>query len=212
MGKSYVFLYVWKQSNELELSESIRLVRKYFFQPRIIVVGDKPKTPIDQYIPHKQIGNNRGARTTGSILEACKHLDEFVLMWDDQFISDSFNPETTYHRGELIVDKKQGNYSIAVHNTINFLEHYGKPTRNYECHQPYLFNSKKLVEVMDKVAHEHHHLIKSIYCNWYELEDAYLENLKTEHVSKAKTLWNKYGAFSTADNIKQEMVNFIKTL
>jgi hypothetical protein len=212
MSEVITFLYVWKKSNEFELSNSVKLVRKHYPDARICLVGDKPKTEIDLYIPHQQTGECKAAKTSGSVLHAATILDNFVLMTDDTFLNVGYNFTNAYHKGALILNKSLGNYNINIKNTLAFLNHYNKPIYNYECHQPFMFESAKLLELFDKIDYQHHHLMKSLYCNFYGFEDGIKPNLKTNNLKDAAMYYDVHRCFSTTDDINDQIIGFIRSL
>ena len=212
MYKVVTFLYVWKKSNEFELSNSIKLLRKNYPDCKIALVGDVTKCNVDQYIPYIQKGDNRATRVTGAILHAATLLDSFVLMYDDIFLNNGFDFSNAYHRGQLKPDNKVGNYNKNIVNSLKFLEYHNKPTYNFECHQPYLFDSNKLISLFKLINTEHHHLIKSIYCNYYGYEDGFKPNLKTNNIREAKKYYQNHRCFSSTDDITTDMQKFIVSL
>ena len=212
MSKVITFLYVWKKSDEFELENSVKLARKNYPNCRIVLVGDEPKTKVDLYIPHRQVGKCKAKKTSSSILHAAKQLENFVLMNDDTFLNTGFDFTNAYHRGQLVADNNLGNYNLNIINTIKFLEYYNKPLYNFECHQPFMFDSDKLLTLFNTIEIEHHHLMKSIYCNYYNLENGFKPNLKTNNVKDASKHYENNRCFSTTDDITRDMKNFITSL
>lgn len=205
------------KSDEFELSNSIRITRSQFPNCTICLVGDKPKTVVlDRYFAHKQTGNCKAARTSGSIIHGVEQLQslgvsEFVLMSDDEFIFSNykFHPK---NKGLLISRRTNNAYQQAETNTYDWLKFRGMALMNYECHQPCLINADWLLKVMSLIDTSHPHLIKSIYFNTRENSSVLIENLKTASVQKAKQLRIDHGAFSTISVMNNDLKKYIKEL
>lgn len=214
IAKPKNFLFVWINSDEFELINSIGLIRKHYPESSIYLVGDKPKhVYLDKHITFKQKGNVRASRVTSAILHACNFMDEFVLMYDDVFLNEGYDFDNAFYRGELRKDRPSGNYQLCLHNTRKFLEYHNKPTLNYECHQPELINSKMFIELMDQVNwQDNYHLIKSLYFNFYDLPNKQVRNLKTHTPNEAKKLYEDHKCFSSVGGITPQMKNYITSL
>lgn len=216
MGKMN-FVWVFKRSDEFELRHSLRLVRKYYPDANCIVIGDRPKECLfDVHIPHKQDHRLRSTRITKMIVDICHKYDDFILMYDDIFLSDRFDLSKSYHKGELYENVRNPTaYNRCLINVNELLKYEGKTTLNYECHQPQLFNSKKLLKVLKQIDWvENEHVLKSLYCNWYNLGGERITNLKIKmgYLKNAQKFWNEYGCFSTREDMPRELYNWIKEL
>ena len=209
-----IFLWVWIKSDELELRSSVHLVRTHYPDSVIALVGDKPvNVNIDLYIPFKQRGNIRASRVTSAVLHASEQCEDFILMYDDIFLNTGFDFKTALYKGDLKREKPNGNYQQCVVNSRMFLEHHGKPTKNYECHQPQLINGRMLNELMELVEwQDNYHLIKSLYFNWYDTPFLKSRNLKTPTGHEAKRLFEEHRCFSSCGGLRHDLKSYIKAL
>ena len=209
-----LFAYVWRNSNsEFEISQSVRLVKKYFPDCKVVVIGDKPSIKgVDEHIQHRQVEPTRFGRMSGSVRKLCTLYDEFVLMYDDIFLNDKYDfiPK---NRGEL---KPYGNtnYQDIITKCKDYLSEKNLPTLNYECHQPELINSKKFNEIFKNINKNTPHFIKTIYFNHLDLDSDTIPNLKVDshNVIRAKKLWRQHHCFSTGEGLSNEMRAFIRSL
>jgi len=108
-------------------------------------------------------------------------------------------------------------YQIAVKNTIDFLEYFGHPIKNFETHSPILMDSKKLIKTFEQLNwKEDNHFIKSIYLNVNQPKETRAgTNLKLSNcdIQKAEQFLRDYGCFSTGDAfINSVGSNWIKNL
>lgn len=208
------FLYVYKAGKNNEIADSIRLARHFYPSKKIFVIGDKPKVEDVIHIPHKQVSFNRFTRVITMMIDAFSHMDSYILMNDDFFISDRFDLNTYHTCGELRFNpRKPLGYHECLKNTKQWLEYYNLPILKYDCHQPMMFEKEKFLPLLDKLIwKEQMVLIKSIYGNYYKLPNIQIENLKVRSHSEMLNKWQKYGAFSTADNMPKSMVDFIQAL
>lgn len=212
-------VYVFKKSNEFELSQSVRLARKNHPKHPIWLIGDKPKSvEVDKYIPHNQNYQDcRATRITRMLLEVTELTPEFILMYDDIFLNDTYDFKKLHHKAELYIRKSSNGFQKCISNTCEALLYFYKPIKNYECHQPQLINSSKLKEVLSILNWEKNdHVIKSLYFNYFDLgyEDIRSENLKVRGSFKktAQKFWDTYGCFSTSECLTHQDKVFIESL
>lgn len=211
-----IFAYVFKKINsEFELSQSVRLVKKFFPDSKIVVIGDKPTiNGIDEHIPFVQVGATRYERMTRSVIRLCNTFDEFVLMYDDIFLNNQYE-FTPKNRGELYEHGMiNTNYRKIITNCRNILQSRNLPTLNYECHQPEIINSKKFLEIIGTIDITEPHFVKTIYFNHLQPEPDTIPNLKADghNIIKAKRLYRQHHCFSTGEGLSREMKNFIRSL
>lgn len=202
---TFVYPYL-KKENDFCIIKSMQCVRKYYPGAEIFVIGDKPNTDIEFehfFSNHRNI--IKGANVTAQILQfASMHKGEFIYMNDDFFINDKFDFNIVHGSIEML-ERKDGKASIgwnqAVDNTKHFLEHNKYPIRSYECHQPVVFDSKKLIKTMRDVDWKNHdHFIKSLYFNInVPIRFNPIDNVKLiePNLSKAKRYLNDFGCLST---------------
>ena len=184
---------------------SIDWVLASFPNAEIITVGDA--LPNRENIPHKKRYHERGCDVTDKILTFAKEIGgDAVYMNDDFFIGSNFDPYTNIKNGRLQVNPKHSPvYQQACQHTLDFLNHYKYTTFNFECHQPMLFNSIKLIELFDEITwQKHNHFLKSLYLNVNTFLSMDGENLKIgkPDMLKANELLSKYGCFSISDEFK----------
>lgn len=213
------FIYPYKRKdNDFLINESIRVVKKYYPDAKIVTVGDKVEG-VDN-LPCKDKFVIRGCNVTYKMLYASQFYTEFIYMNDDFFINDRYDFNKVYGSNELL-ERKEGKASIswnqAVDNSRHWLEHNGFNVRTYECHQPVKFNSRKLQATFERVDWKKtDHFLKSIYFNVNEPEDITpIENTKliTPNINKASILLNIYGCFSVGQGFLQgQGVDFIRQL
>jgi hypothetical protein len=214
------FVYPFhNESGTFEITHSIRLVKKYFPNAEIFVIGDNPKIDGVTVIPFVQVDNVRGANFTKKVLHFAKMNEgDFVLMNDDFFISDKFRPELVLHGNELTPsDKYSQGYNNSVINSLEMLKHNGLQTINFERHQPTLFNCEKLAYLFKQIDVSQHHFVKSIYHNVYHGEYKYLrsDNLKLAGYKekRARLYLDTFGSFSISDTfLTDEGKQFIQSL
>lgn len=204
---SMVFVYPYiRTADDWDIMRSINWLLAAFPQANIYTIGDA--IPGTTNIPHKKRYTNRGADVSDKILTYARAIGgEFVYMNDDFFINANFQPGIQLQNGHLQINSSHSpNYQQATKNTLEFLSYYGHTTHSYECHQPMLLDSSKLLELFDQITwQEHNHFIKSLYANVYPGQSMPGDNLKIGRpdILKANELLHKYGCFSISDEFKQ---------
>lgn len=207
-------LYIYKHVDNFDITNSIRILKECEQLVNIFIIGDDPKVEGVTHIPHKQMQTNRSSRVFVMILKACGILDDFVLMYDDTFISESFDLKKYYNCGKLKYNQRKPNgYQKCIKNTIDFLEYHKKTTLKYDCHQPMLINSKKFLDMCGNINWMNVDLLpKSLYGNWYELPSTEIENLKASSLTEIKRKYNQYGCVSTTDQPNQFIKEYVLSL
>lgn len=204
---SMVFVYPYiRHINDWDILRSIDWVLTAFPNAEIITVGDA--LPNRENIPHKKRYHERGCDVTDKILTFAKEIGgDAVYMNDDFFVGRNFDPYTNIKNGMLRIDSNHSPvYQQACQHTLDFLNHYKYTTFNFECHQPMMFNSIKLIELFDEITWQrHNHFLKSLYLNVNTFLAMDGENLKIgkPDILKANELLSKYGCFSISDEFKQ---------
>ena len=202
-----VFVYPYiRHINDWDILRSIDWVLAAFPNAEIITVGDA--LPNRKNIPHKKRYHERGCDVTDKILTFAREIGgDAVYMNDDFFVGRNFDPYTNIKNGMLRIDAKHSPvYQQACQHTLDFLNHYKYTTFNFECHQPMMFNSAKLIELFDEITWQrHNHFLKSLYLNVNTFLAMDGENLKIgkPDILKANELLSKYGCFSISDEFKQ---------
>jgi hypothetical protein len=202
-----VFVYPYIQHlNDWDILRSIEWLLDAFPQATVFTIGDA--LPNRENIPHKKRYHERGCDVTDKILTFAREIGgDAIYMNDDFFIGPNFDPYTNLRNGMLKINPEHSPvYQQACKHTLEFLNHYQYTTFNFECHQPMMFNSAKLIELFDEITwQQHNHFLKSMYLNVHTFMSMDAENLKIGRpdLIKANQLLDKYGCFSISDDFKQ---------
>lgn len=201
----FVYPYI-RHLNDWDILRSIEWLMDAFPQAIVFTIGDA--LPNRENIPHKKRYQERGCDVTDKILTFAREIGgDAIYMNDDFFIGPNFDPYTNLRNGMLKINPEHSPvYQQACKHTLEFLNHYQYTTFNFECHQPMLFNSAKLIELFDEITWQHHnHFLKSLYLNVHTFMSMDAENLKIGRpdIMKANQLLDKYGCFSISDDFKQ---------
>lgn len=213
----FVYPYRKRGQSDFMLDLSIKSVLKVYPEARIITVGDKFEE-FENY-PCKDSSHIRGVNVTSKLLHVAQFVDEFVFMNDDFFITKDYNFAVTNVSNEDL-ERKEGKASIewnvSVDNTKHFLKYFKQPYKSYECHQPVIFNSKKLFATMEHIDWKHEHFVKSLYFNMNPSKHLQvMENVKLNEpkISKAKKYLELYGCLSIGQGFLTEKgINFLKSI
>lgn len=208
----YNFCYIFKNSGStFEIDNSIKLVRKFYPESNITVIGDFVKGA-DKYIKYHQNQHaNRTHRVCEMLLMLAEKYDSFVLMYDDIFITRRVE-FPYYGKGLISSNSSVSGYNACKSNTKDALLYFGKPTINFECHNPFIFESKKLKDLYKNINISINHLPKSLYANYYNIEPLTINDLKSNEMFKIKDNIAKHGVFSTCDNLTFGIQKIIKDL
>lgn len=107
--------------------------------------------------------------------------DEFILMNDDFFILKPLDKLEYFTngllskrvnktaRGLLIGDGKYSGYGTLLNNADLWLKREGYPRMNYEVHCPFIYNKKKLGEMLKIIPAESYAARRSLYGNIYSV-------------------------------------------
>lgn len=205
------FCYIFRNtSGTFEIENSIRIVKILYPNSEITVIGDKVNNI--NHIPFNHKANtNRASRVALMLLELAKRFDDFILMYDDIFFSKSVDLKLNYTCGNLVQKNNKG-YNLCIVNSIEFLQYHKKNIKNFDCHQPMLFNSKKLKEMYEFIDINQSHLPKSIYGNFYNLKSKEIDNLKVQTFNQFKERLNDFGMVSSSDSMCERTKSLILTL
>jgi len=202
-----VFVYPYiRHLNDWDILRSIEWLLDAFPQATVFTIGDALQNR--ENIPHKKRYYERGCDVTDKILTFAREIGgDAIYMNDDFFIGPNFDPYTNLRNGMLKINPEHSPvYQQACKHTLEFLNHYQYTTFNFECHQPMMFNSAKLIELFDEITwQQHNHFLKSLYLNVHTFMSMDAENLKIGRpdLIKANQLLDKYGCFSISDDFKQ---------
>jgi hypothetical protein len=213
-----IFIYPYKRKeNDFLINHSIRIV-KSLYDCQVFTIGDCVEGV--QCIPWKDSSIIKGVNVTAKIIEASKSFDSFIYMNDDFFINENFDFNYTYQSFEEL-ERKEGKASIAwnqaVDNSKHWLEYNKYPIVSYECHQPCVFESSKLLPTSQRLEWKaSDHFLKSIYFNVNQptkVKQMVNTKLITDDISKAQSYLNEYGCFSIGQGfLTAKGGNFIKSL
>jgi hypothetical protein len=200
------FIYPYlKTADNWDIIRSIEWIKSAFPDADIYTIGDA--VPGADNIPHKKIYKHRGADVADKLLTYSRLFDGLsIYMNADFYINKRFNPYINIYQGEIIRDPNHSlAYQEACINTAEFLDYHGFTKHNFECHQPFMFDSKLLIQLLDSIVwNECNLFIKSLYLNVYKADCIPGENLKIGRpdILKANELLYKYGSFSISQDFK----------
>ena len=182
-------VYILKNDYDSEeLRYSLRSVVQNFPYRKIVFVGGCPKgiTP-DIYIPDKQEGSTKWARTMHSLqlaLDNDELTEEIYLFNDDFFIMDKVTEDINWFNGTLekrILDLKKNNpnssayiRNLEIMKDKLFLK--GKDTLSFALHVPFLINRAKALDLFRNTSRLV--MFRSYYGNFYEIECRYMKDVK----------------------------------
>lgn len=164
-----------------DLRYSIRSVAKNLeFHMLYIYGGKRADTKPDVYYEFR---NQEGATKWDKVRNMYKRVclndnisEDFIMFHDDFFIMQPINKLEYEYRFSLdehigrLREKYANNlsdYSKLLINAKKLLERENKTTYSYELHKPFIFNRKKLLNILELFPRAH--CIRTIYANYYEL-------------------------------------------
>lgn len=182
-------VYILKNDYDSEeLRYSLRSVVQNFPYRKIVFVGGCPKgiTP-DIYIPDKQEGSTKWARTMHSLqlaLDTDELTEEIYLFNDDFFVMDKVTEDINWFNGTLekrIIDLKRKNpnssayiRNLEIMKDKLFLK--GKDTLSFALHVPFLVNRAKALDLFRNTSRLV--MFRSYYGNYYEIDCRYMKDVK----------------------------------
>jgi hypothetical protein len=209
------FVYPYKRSpDHFDILQSIAWIKRIQPDATIYTIGDAVPGALN--IPCTQFNNIRGIDVTNRILTFAKIIGgDFVYMNDDFYISEQWIADVVYFKGILEINPNHPpHYQEAARNTVEFLMHNKFPINNYECHQPVMMNSEKLIKLFNQINwQDGNHFIKSIYLNVYKCNAHAGDNVKLHRpdIAKASEFLRMYGCFSTGEAfLSKAGVDFLK--
>ena len=199
---SMILVYPHKQGKEgSTIQHSINWALKRYPNAEVYIIGDHVRG-YNNLIPDAR-SSVRGCDVTHKLLTFARHIGgKFLYMNDDFFIGPKFNEDTVMSNGNLMInDLHAPTYQEACQNTMDVLKAMGCTTINFECHQPVMMDSQKLIELFDSISWDgHNHFVKSLYLNYYQVPHSPGQNLKLgSDTKKAQQLLDLYGSFSCSD-------------
>lgn len=189
-----------------DLRFSIRSVAENLEFNKLWIYGGKNSDIVpDEYISLlNQSGADKWAKVRGMYRKVCMNDDiteDFILFHDDFFVlkpTKSIEPEwrcSLMSHAEIIeasYNGKSTSYTKLLRKTLSRLGREGYTTYSYELHQPFVFNRKKLLKILDNYANEH--CIRSIYANVYKVggkqkDDVKINDLKCSNIKEVMQEW-----------------------
>lgn len=179
--KSLDVVYFVSAFAKKDLKYSIRSVAKNLEYNKLIVYGGKNYniTP-DLYQKNiNQIGATKWDKVKNMYREVCEDdriSEDFILFHDDFFIMKPISELNIEYRGTLeehiqkLKDKYgdiMNEYCKLLAKADGLLKDLGKSRYSYELHKPFIFNRKKLLEILELFGN--YNCIRSIYANYYGL-------------------------------------------
>jgi hypothetical protein len=161
-------------SNTGELDACIALIEKNLPYRKIYVLSDILD---DSIAPHA----NQILELKNAILNL-DVTDEFYYCNDDFFVMKPVEKIPCFHKGLLIDHYNRTGwlpYKKAIKNTLDYLP---EGALSYEVHIPVLFNKQKLLKLIEEIepliAKNRCPLIKSAYCNTYNVGGEQIDDVK----------------------------------
>ena len=133
--------------------------------------------------------------------------EDFIMFHDDFFIMKplkELKPEyrDTFEAHISAIEASFGNryteYTKILKHASETLLKANKSNLSYELHKPFIFNRKKLLNILDKYPREH--CIRSIYANYYEIGGKKTHDVKIFD-KEPKFNYKEEPILSTDDNI-----------
>lgn len=223
-----VIPYIYSKHNELRYC--LRSIDKYFNHRRIFIIGDEADSKQDRWlktacnITISNEGKSREARIFNKLLLAANMpevSDPFVMFNDDHFLTHHMTeiPYGWNSSLEEIVAYRLYNdgYTRALRNTLKALNHMDKPTKHFDIHTPIIYEKdriNKIAEIFDWSI-PFGYCIKSLYCNYFEIEGEYIEDCKLKKsgdlVGMKRQIANHW-VFSCGDTAFPTMAALLKEL
>ena len=164
-----------------ELRYSLRSVQANFPYNKVWFVGGCPKdiTP-DVYIPMKQQGNTKWARSTSSLKAVCEVeslTEDFWLFNDDFFVLEPVNGLPYMYKG-LLADRQPINstYMRMLKVTEDQLTKAGLPTLDYAIHVPMLINKQKAQILFQRFPYNP--MFRCLYVNYWQVGGERVSDVK----------------------------------
>lgn len=157
-----------------EFRFSLRSVCENLQFNRIWVFGGCPKDIIPDFrVRAEQVGKTKWDRVRNMFLMACENkeiTDDFILFNDDFFVMQPTDKIEPLYRDTLenhINILPKGPYANLLKTVKGDLENNGESTYSYELHTPFVFNKKKLHDLIMNTPELH--CTRTLYGNIYKI-------------------------------------------
>lgn len=207
-----------------DLRYSIRSVSKNLEFNKLWIYGGKRDGIVPDY--YVRIINQKGAtkwdRVRSMYKEVCLNnmiTEDFILFHDDFFIMKPTKEIKPEYRGtfedhindiQAKFGNKLGDYTKILKNASETLKKADKTQFSYELHKPFIFNRKKLLEILELFPGQRG--VRSLYANYYEIGGNRAYDVKIFD-KNPRFDYKEEPILSTDDNIinnGNECWNFIK--
>lgn len=187
-----------------EILYSIRSVAANVHDLRkIFLVGKRPYFLNDKVIeiPYDDIYHNKARNIMAKIHRAASDhriTNNFLLLNDDYFILQPIKgAEYPYYyksdlKESMEINRHNLEYFGHLQATYQVLKDIGRPTKNFDCHYPIVYNKAKF----RKVCSEYNwrvpagYVMRSIYCNTLGIEGEMRKDCKVNH-PHTKSSWER---------------------
>lgn len=212
-----VVYFVKDSLNNDELRYSLRSICKNLKFDRVWIFGGCPRDIVpDVRIRVDQKGKTKWDRVRNMFLMACENKDlsdDFILFNDDFFIMQPTKEVKPLYRSSLedhIKVLPKGSYSDLLKVVNSDLKSKGMTTLSYELHVPFIFNKKKLLELIKNTPELH--CTRTLYGNTYNIGGEKTSDIKVFN-DKPSFDYKSSAMLSTDDgvvNINNNVWRFIK--
>jgi len=184
--------------NDNELKISVSLLRKYSIDPKIFVVGEKPKCEVSvEYIPNFVEGS-RYQKSMSNILKGLEVVGEpFVLMNDDFFCTKEFTEIPLYW--DMTVKERMKLASSVIYQ--RFLER-SVGELNYAVHKPFMVEDLELFKDLAQKCIRSNFSVRIDYGNIYKKNSKQEKDIKLKKMGEVGDWFSIGDAFLTEENKK----------
>lgn len=204
-----IIYFVKDNPRNEELRYSLRSVVKNMPHKRLWIFGGCPSNIVpDIRVRVDQSGKTKWDRVRNMYKMVCENkeiTDNFIMFNDDFFIMQPTNRIEPLYRCSLekhinILEprNKPTPYSRLLRNAKQTLERLDKPTLSYELHTPFIFNKKKLLELLETFPDAH--CCRTIYGNLYDIGGRQSSDVKI-FSSETELDYKKLQFLSTDDSV-----------
>lgn len=187
----YDVVYILKENARAdELRYSLRSIEANFAFRKVWFYGGKPEgIEPDEYVNHKQTGNNKWERVRSSLIDICRNdkiTKRFWLFNDDFYVlKPTKNPKAFYNGiirdHYLRIEQRHGGRQTAYTRQLRECEEYlkaaGLTQLNYAVHMPILVDRAKLLEVLEMFPRCP--MIRNLYGNYANIGGEFHKDVKT---------------------------------
>lgn len=166
-----------------ELRYSLRSLEKFMAGSfDVVIIGDKLPNWITNVtlINISDIPNKKQLSIKQKIIAALEIHDEVLCMADDIYLLQETDSFPNYYSGML-----KGYAESGAKQLLDQLEAMGKPTKKFDIHHPIIYRNN-FKEISEKFTDNV--IIKSMYCNYLEIEGVATKDCKPSKEMKTDRL------------------------